>query len=170
MNGLVLVNFILIIIVLAGMIVLYRRQERLEKRIQNNEEINQQFTGQMEEFLAEIQDENERFIREFSKLIEQRTDSLPRENMDTHESFQLKPNEINDEISSENKTIETSPENGESVIEHHQQDVDQIAAYLQEGYTVEEIAKILNRGKTEIELLVKFTPALMNIYARNVQK
>lgn len=49
------------------------------------------------------------------------------------------------------------------VLTEHEMAIKQIKEPLKAGKTVEEIAKQLNRGKTEVELLIKFSPELQEL-------
>ncbi|MCU9612079.1 hypothetical protein OEV98_00720 [Caldibacillus lycopersici] len=53
--------------------------------------------------------------------------------------------------------------NDDNSFNKHDKDVNQIKNMLMDGLTIEEIAKAVNKGKTEIELLIRFTPALSTL-------
>ncbi|SRR5690606_11754459 len=175
MNGLLIINFILVIIALSGLLLLFLRQKQMDELKRQYEELNEKFVELMDEFLLEIREENERFIEDFTRLLEKENSSDKREKQET--SFEEKPF-LKDDPNPEEKTPldeEQVPATGKeekqkSSIENYQDDVEKIATYLKEGYSIAEIAKALDRGKTEIELLIKFTPALMNIHAKNVKE
>ncbi|MFS8651837.1 MAG: helix-turn-helix domain-containing protein [Caldibacillus sp.] len=175
MNGLLIINFILVIIALSGLLLLFLRQKQMDELKRQYEELNEKFVELMDEFLLEIREENERFIEDFTRLLEKENSSDKREKQET--SFEEKPflkDDPNPEekASPEDEQVPTTEKKDmqNSSFENFQDDVEKIATYLKEGYSIAEIAKALDRGKTEIELLIKFTPALMNIHAKNVQE
>lgn len=175
MNGLLIINLLLVLIALFGLTVLYRRQKRLTELKQAYEERNQELIEYMEAFLFELKEENETFIREFTELIENHP-GAEESKLPAKPDEQLVSGAVVDHLSGEEEREEAEADSPEVVgipnqsLHEHQQDVAEIATYLQKGYSPVEIAKTLNRGKTEIELLIKFTPALMNIYTKNVQE
>lgn len=57
--------------------------------------------------------------------------------------------------------------NKNKVLTEHEFEKEQIKELLKAGKTVEEVAKILDKGKTEIELIIKFSPELYKLQNLN---
>ncbi|TFB23185.1 hypothetical protein E3U55_05040 [Filobacillus milosensis] len=133
-------------------------ESHFNKRVQETEDL-------FSSYLLEIKDENKKFIDTISKINHQPSASrhkterskatietkveepIPFPNYETSEetskTFQPETIEVNDR--SEQPSIQT-----------------QIMHLYQNGYTIEEIAKRLNKGNTEIELIVKFNQKMYN--------
>lgn len=142
---LLIVSFLLHIVLLIAIYFLYQQVEQLRRH--KNEELE----SLLQNFLTEIREENERLqsrlqkqetakieknVESFDGNVEKRVKKIKnRENIYQINTPQIKADEKNDKI-------ETSLEA-------------KIFQLANEGMTVEEIAKKLNRGKTEIELMMK---------------
>ena len=89
MNGLLIINFILVIIALSGLLLLFLRQKQMDELKQQYEELNEKFVDLLDEFLLEIREENERFIEDFTRLLEEENSSDKRENKKPHSKKNL---------------------------------------------------------------------------------
>ncbi|AJD91025.1 hypothetical protein JMA_17080 [Jeotgalibacillus malaysiensis] len=122
---------------------LFLRQNRLiNKEVEHEKtlnEIEQTFTG----YLLEMKEENEQFLKQFEKIsnAEQETDKTP------------SPEPVVSLKTARNLATAAykKPEKKKTASTR-----DQAKQMVDEGYTIEEVAKELKKGKTEVELMLKF--------------
>ncbi|MCA1062398.1 hypothetical protein QTG56_18035 [Rossellomorea sp. AcN35-11] len=165
---LLFISFLLNVVSLLSIVILYVRQNRL----QSLELEQKKMIGEMEDvissYVIEMKEENDEFIRNFKKHAEsQMTVSelagdaeLPRPVhnhkpsgkafMHASKAYEQSKMGREGEMSEEMQTAETS----EDPVVH------KILLLKQEGLTIEEIAHSVGKGKTEIELLLKFRQML----------
>ncbi|MDZ5711747.1 hypothetical protein UFB30_05885 [Jeotgalibacillus sp. HH7-29] len=124
---------------------MFLRQNRLiSKEVQHEKtlnEIEQTFTG----YLLEMKDENEQFLKQFEKIsqtasIPAQPDDLPSESVMTVKTTR------NLAAAAYKKPQKNKPESISDRARH----------LAHQGYTVEEVARELKKGKTEVELMLKF--------------
>ncbi|WP_404409208.1 DUF6115 domain-containing protein [Jeotgalibacillus malaysiensis] len=124
---------------------LFLRQNRLiSKEVQHEKtlnEIEQTFTG----YLLEMKEENEQFLNQFEKLSKTKPDEEEAEKPPQEPVVSLKT--ARNLASAAYKKPQTSRQL--SVKE-------QAISMIDQGYSIEEIAKELKKGKTEVELMLKF--------------
>lgn len=124
---------------------LFLRQNRLiSKEVQHEKtlnEIEQTFTG----YLLEMKEENEQFLNQFEKISK----SKPAEEMSGKPSQEpvVSLNTARNLASAAYKKPQKS---------RRQSDNDQAKSMIDQGYSIEEVAKELKKGKTEVELMLKF--------------
>lgn len=167
MKTLIVINFVLLLCTVFLAIILIKKYNQLADLEEKYELMQREFAGQMEAFLLEIKEENEKFIQEFQQTIEERDVHHPASDARTDH-----PPVVDGQENAEEADVsgpETREDTPEPSFNKYEKDFQQVADYLTKGFSVPEIAKALNRGKTEIELLIKFNPTLMNIYSKNVQ-
>ncbi|TFE02784.1 hypothetical protein [Jeotgalibacillus salarius] len=124
---------------------LFMRQNRLiSKEVQHERtlnEIEQTFTG----YLLEMKEENEHFLKQFEKIS--KTTAKPADgDPDKTEEPGLTAKTTRNMATAAYKKPAGKPRSVS----------DQAKDLKSKGYTVEEIAKQLKKGKTEIELMLKF--------------
>ncbi|MBM7579884.1 hypothetical protein [Jeotgalibacillus terrae] len=125
---------------------LFMRQNRLiSKEVQHEKtlnEIEQTFTG----YLLEMKDENEAFLKQFEKISQspEKTEIRPEPVKAEERALMVK--------TSRNlaKTAYKKPEPKQLTVSDRAKEMER------EGQSIEEIARTLNKGKTEIELMLKF--------------
>ncbi|EZP78065.1 hypothetical protein H839_04984 [Parageobacillus genomosp. 1] len=153
------ISFLLHALSLWIIILLYLRLAKvkeMEKQQQMTEEIEQTFSA----YLLEWKEENERFLTELAAILpnRSRTDHLPKDSAE--------PQAEGNETTAPNEETEPLPsyfpniDEIKDIVDIRQQPAssaaDRVWQLYGQGKTVEEIAKILNKGKTEVELLLKF--------------
>jgi hypothetical protein len=157
------ISFLLHALSLWIIILLYLRfakvKEMEKQQQQMAEEIEQTFSA----YLLEWKEENERFLTELAAILQNlsRPDhSPPKDSAKTRE-------EVSEtEAPSEETETEALPsyfpniDGIRDIVDIRQQpdssDASRVWQLYEQGKTVEEIAKFLNKGKTEVELLLKF--------------
>ncbi|WP_203362330.1 hypothetical protein [Bacillus sp. REN10] len=147
----ILISFILNAVALFAIILLFLRQNRLFELKQQQQRISQEMEEMMDAYLLEMKEENEKFIEQLSK------NSTPLEK----ESPLVKEQEIlipNLQRARAVKGYKTTNATNETVIAPKENTPkDEVTVLYEQGYSVEEIARKLNKGKTEVELALKFS-------------
>lgn len=145
---LLIISFLIHILTIIFLFQLLKRYSQL--KVQNTDEIEQLLST----YLAEIKSENDRLQKQFShhndkqtsKIIDE-TKRIKRNGVNTYPSTEpsiAKQSDINELIQNKNTpdVIETSIE--AKALQLHN-----------EGYSITEIAQKLNRGKTEVSLIIE---------------
>ncbi|MDX8046965.1 hypothetical protein SH601_13305 [Gracilibacillus sp. S3-1-1] len=154
---LLMISFIIHIITF---VIIRQMKVNHDKTRVNDSDINEQIKN-MEDtlavYLVELKEENANFVKQIEQL-QQRKNEANSTNNEQKQSFVEKtsPQPISEtpDKSTNNFQPITDVENVEDVVE---KSTTATALHLQEqGYTLEEIAKKLDKGKTEIALLLKF--------------
>ncbi|CAI9390872.1 hypothetical protein ACTQ5K_07075 [Niallia sp. Sow4_A1] len=181
-NFLLFLSITLNLIAILSIVILYLRQNRFvdiekeqKKNIEEMEEI-------ISTFISEIKEDNEQFIEKLysfqPKVIQQ--EKREEKEMDDATNVDFKPKELKGNKAMLNVYKNTSPspserennkedrlekEDMEELLnlilppekEKKEKSIAELASEMQaEGKSIEEIAKTLNKGKTEMELLLKF--------------
>jgi HSP90 family molecular chaperone len=166
---LLVISFTLHIISFFFIILLYLKLSKVRevetKQSQMMKEMEQAVTA----YLLEFKEENEKFLDKLTKAMNHRelrdgkakrkTANTDDEKEDMLPIYMPKLEEIKDQvdISSVHKKNEQAERNNNADIKKEMQSIMQQALQLhKEGKSIEEIARILEKGKTEIELLLKF--------------
>jgi hypothetical protein len=170
-----IISFLLNIISLLAIIILYTRQNRfidLEKR-------QGKMLREMEEtistYLIEMKEENDAFISSLHKSKNEHSD--PKNNTKLQQKSASSKNEVEELGSPANKrlnaykaykkpaaSVQSNDDGGgwsplvpdESMVNEEKSLVNKVIDLQQKGLSIEEIAKSMGKGKTEIELLLKF--------------
>lgn len=168
-----IVNFTLIIIVFFLIILLYLRQSRLLNMENDRASTIKEMEDLLTAYIIEMKDENEKFLKQMN--IRDRAKPKKEEKSSTtliHEKKNASPQSSSIDLFvgeenplhllpkyEENKQDVSNKKEELSVIDE-EETIDSIvnkAMKLQnQGLSINEIAKRLNKGKTEIELLLKF--------------
>ena len=136
-----------------AVVVLYQRQNRFIEIERNQRKIQEESEEMLAAFLLELKEENKSFITQFQHS--------PKSNKQS-DDMQNEPNAIVEQESP--ITAETYSrmlaaevyENKQSEVETPKTFTQQVEDLSQKGLTSSEIAKQLKKGKTEVELLLKF--------------
>jgi hypothetical protein len=177
-------SIILNIIALLAIVILYLRQNRFLAAEKKQQQLMEEMENLFSAYLIEIKEENDRFIAGINRVPIQsdlfkkerdihqdnekasgEQDVPPDENdqetvsrgvygrmhaAKTYQAAMSKSKASETELSEAEETVKDNmPENKETIMQ-------QISYLKGEGLTVDEIAKKLNKGKTEIELFMKF--------------
>lgn len=166
------ISIIINIVSIFAIIILYIRQNRLMHVEQDQKKVLQEMEEMFSTYLIEIRDENEEFIKKVQSIYHSKMEI--KENVEADKSYQDKissQNEQKNEVpalqtfmrSRAEKTYQSAMTQND-IQDAENQSIDfatlplEKQAYLleKEGMTIEQIAKELHKGKTEIELLLKF--------------
>jgi len=153
-----IVSFLLHILLLITVFYLYQHIQSLK----NNQ--TSEVEHMLNNFLQQLKLENE----ELEKKIHQANITPDeKQKLRKHINEEARETKETNEMSESHKTIETNESSYEFPPIHMEEpNVDQVETSLhsqvfhlhKKGLTIEEIAKKLNRGKTEIELIIKLNP------------
>ncbi|WP_027408712.1 hypothetical protein [Anoxybacteroides tepidamans] len=158
------VSFVLHALSLFIIILLYLQLSKVKEVERRQSQLSQEMEQTISAYLLEWKEENERFLQALSKKMDNgsekkdvdRSPSIKNRSEKRNETEWLPPMEsieqMKDEVeiraAKQTKSVSTPPP--PMSLE------EQAIALQKEGKTIEEIAKLLNKGKTEIELLLKF--------------
>ena len=184
-RGIILITFLLILSITLNMlafffiVLLYIRQNRFVHIEKQQRQVTEQMEEVISAFIAEVKEENDQFIAKFQKIEEQQAKANQVEKQKGI-SYQM-PSEKNrgnipkallnkQMVRAYQSTAKTKQQPEEKITENlldvveaaeakeekEKTLLDQAVELQKQGKKLEEIAKILNKGKTEIELLLKF--------------
>ena len=167
---LIFISIMMNIIALLGLVLLYSRQNRLAETEKRQEQTLRESEQMIAAYLLEIKEENSRLIEHLARkgLAGDRRPSatgVPKEELRVQGYEELlaaksygaaseKPPYTDEDLPLPESALRQADE-----LELEQEPpslVEQVKALYNKGHTIDEIAKILHKGKTEIELLVKF--------------
>ncbi|MED1202048.1 hypothetical protein [Heyndrickxia acidicola] len=177
-------SIVLNIIALLAIVILYLRQNRFLAAEKKQQQLMEEMENLFSAYIIEIKEENDRFIAGLNKAPIQpvplkkeagvhKDEENPLSELDMH-VYEKEAEGVSRAIYGRmhaSKTYQTSMtrnalseselnDTGEtmklSLPNHNDTIIMQIYSMQDEGFTVDEIAKKLNKGKTEIELFMKF--------------
>ncbi|MCM3441072.1 hypothetical protein [Metabacillus halosaccharovorans] len=169
---LLLLSLLLHVVAFYFIIVLYMKYSNMKNLSDTQRQILEETENSMTSFLIDMKDENEKLIKSLLRSSNERVpDRMKEEAIELNQNSYL---ETEQKPKAPNKTelevnLKELPEHlsgiddMEDIVEitHTPNknkppfEIEAINLYKQ-GYTVEQIAKRLNKGKTEVELLLKF--------------
>jgi len=169
---LLLLSLLLHVVAFYFIIVLYVKYSNMKNLSDTQRQILEETENSMTSFLIDMKDENEKFINTLLRSSNERVSNPINEdsielNQDSYSEREQKPkvpNKTEIEVSSNELPGHLSGiDDMEDIVEITQTsnknklpfEIEALNLYKQ-GYTVEQIAKRLNKGKTEVELLLKF--------------
>lgn len=178
MTGILLfLLFMLNMLTILAVILLYKRQNRLLE-MENSERDNKEETAEIfSAFLLELKEENEQFISKVSQLKGNEGLRQTEEKMEKHNPNDDQQVDITQELPITSKAYsellayqsygknvdsELPPSKAGNEIKKELSLNEQVTRLNEEGFTIEEIAKTLHKGKTEIELMLKFSRSSQN--------
>lgn len=156
------------------------RQNRLLELERKQQQLKQEYEEMLTAFLLELEEENEKFLLSLTKKTQEQTKSEEKDDLNIEQQgnptkeiqyeqeFDLNPLEFNRmqaTIAYKNTQRKNIEENTDVHVEneeiHHGKEKEKnlsniVSELLEKGLSVEEIAKQLQKGKTEIELLQRF--------------
>ncbi|WAA10740.1 hypothetical protein [Fervidibacillus albus] len=171
MDFIIVINFILVIFAFFLIILLFLRQNRYNDLEKKFDQLNGVLEETVASFLVEMKDENDKFLEKLRRLKEEGEQGNPLHEIVKNERPQnkRKPEEMKEDVhrqhtvSEQPSPIHPIENKTEMPVNEHDRLIEKVKKLLQKGYTPEQIAKKLNKGKTEIDLLIKFTPSLLKI-------
>ncbi|MFJ5963364.1 MULTISPECIES: Swarming motility protein SwrB [unclassified Bacillus (in: firmicutes)] len=176
-----LISFMLHAALIYFVIILYTRMNSLKATEQKQREILEETENTLAAFLMEVKEENDKLSKVAASSPDSFAEELktdlqtPKQPQPQTESQQLKESEdpVPEHLSALLDVVEVQEEKvnepvlgkeaastTSSVDEKEEAFQDQVKALYDRGITIEEIAKQLKTGKTEIELLLKFSGKL----------
>lgn len=185
MEFLVVINLILVIFAFLLIILLYMRQNRYSELERKYEQLNKELEETVASFILAMKEENERFLDRWQHLNEEKGGGSDNFKDIAEENVRLsdetnycerpgerlqdgKPESERDSNSGNDSSSGKDPNDKNVVtdrnafpLNEHERLLGQVKELMEKGFDPPEIAKQLNRGKTEIELLIKFTPTLL---------
>lgn len=186
------INLILTVVLIFAVLLLFLRQNRLIELEKKYDKLNRDLENSIAAFLIEIREENEEFLKKFKETMEQKSYSennitLDKEIFETAPKIKKSKEPEDDQgeivLSSEKiveNNIEEQPfeerrtqadkESANAALLNHEDLKRKVKTLLESGFSIEEIAKHLDRGKTEISLLIKFDPELLSIEKNQIKK
>lgn len=164
-----LLSIILNIITIFAVIILFSRQNRLLTMDHSQKQVMKEMEDIFTAHIEELKEENEQFISKFKSVqIKQKKDGAIEKTTNNHQAIDKRTNEVNEVISNNYnrmyaaKSYQNTAGTNTNLIKNEQDGtnsetlIDKIISLQETGLTNDEIAKKLNKGKTEIDLMVKF--------------
>ncbi|MBA2174083.1 coupling factor for flagellin transcription and translation [Halobacillus locisalis] len=148
---LLIISFILDGILLIGLFILSTRIKKTEELELRQKEIASEIEGMFSSYLMEIKEENNRmgeWVRGDNHQME------PHRKAETKVEQDKPP--VAKQSEPQNREVYQPPLPEEKATTYQPSVQSQILELRKNGYSLDEIAKRLDRGKTEIELLLKF--------------
>jgi hypothetical protein len=157
---LLIIGIVTQVIMFSWIIVLHMKINKLRYIEKESEKLQQGTEDILMSFMLEIKEENEKFLKKVKNLSTMEYKEEKKEILAKHESSIDVKEETIEYKEFLPRFEESLPLPIEELVDQEEQTLENIAKeaerLLQEGHRIEEIAKRLNKGKTEIELLVKF--------------
>ncbi|MGM7720395.1 Swarming motility protein SwrB [Metabacillus sp. Hm71] len=155
-----IISLLLHIVSFYFIIVLFTKYSTIKDLANTQKKLLEETEEAMTGFLIEIKDENERLLSELKQqekltVSEERVEVSSKKLLEHGTEMDKTQKELPEYLNSVNKIediIELSHFSQEKSLPFEMEAIN----LYEKGYTLEQIAKKLNRGKTEIELLLKF--------------
>ncbi|KGX93147.1 hypothetical protein N781_12075 [Pontibacillus halophilus JSM 076056 = DSM 19796] len=148
----VVVSIIVHAITLLSLVVLSLRVSKTKELELRQEQVARQVEETMSAYLLDLKEENERLLNMLSG--NGYNDNASGDTSSSNKGVDLQVNDSNKEV------VEAYsppiPQPAEDVDTYIPSQDSQVLALASEGYSVEEIARTLNKGKVEVELILKF--------------
>ena len=148
----IIILFLLNFITIFAVILLYMRQNRLIELEKQQHKNNEKSAELLSSFLYEIKEENERFMEKIATkdITEQDVTNVVNTEQEKTTTF----DHVEDDASTENVLADLFVY--DQIEAQEEPFVQQVKKLQNQGLSIEQIAKKLNKGKTEIDLLLKF--------------
>ncbi|GLH63227.1 hypothetical protein [Parageobacillus sp. G301] len=149
---LLVVSFILHALSLFVIILLYLQLSRVKETEKRQQQMAEEMEQTFSAYLLEWKEENERFLKELSDVLTNRTKADRKQSPSKANATSTKEEALPDyfpNVDDVKDIVDIRHQAMPSLVEEAWQ-------LFEQGKTIEEIAKILKKGKTEIELLLKF--------------
>lgn len=155
----ILISLLLHIITIFGLLIVYQRFQGLHSQESPAEH---QLQKQLQSYLQQIERENEAYYRKMVQYINEREQNwmakLKSNQPASSPSFSSPTNQENAFDKEQAIKEEEVPSPQPALKQHTPEEVEQVLALLKQGYSHQEIARRLQRGVGEIQLMV-------NLYA-----
>ncbi|MES1043081.1 hypothetical protein MHI39_15940 [Heyndrickxia sp. FSL K6-6286] len=173
-NMMLFFSIILNIITIFAVIILYLRQNRITALDHTQKHAMKEMEDLFSAYIEELKEENNQFIDNIKHLQENQSQKEKTEVNEVNESFNIENSEEQQKI--DNQVITPHSYKHMTAVKSYQNKVEpssivtnleaketepktiqeRVVSLKKEGLTNEEIAKKLNKGITEIELMLKF--------------
>jgi hypothetical protein len=155
------ISFALHILAFFLIILLYLKLSKVKEVETRQSRVMKDMENAVAAYLLELREENEKFIQKLSTLltsIEKDQNEIPKHNESELPPYLPKIENIQDQIdiTSSNEKNNHPEREQDSNMEEMSLMMQQALQLHKQGKSIEEIARILEKGKTEIELLLKF--------------
>ncbi|WP_442599525.1 hypothetical protein [Neobacillus sp. D3-1R] len=181
----IVISLILNFVALFGIIILYLRQNRLFELEKKQDKVVKEMEEVISSYLLEIREDNEEFLEKIKDMNQIRNDYkyipnqikeenvypspeilVPKQSAEKMNELPIKPVQVvrsqvvnaykKGHQIAEREKMEKSEKQNEENSSHNRTILEDIIILQKQGFSEEEIAKKLNKGKTEIQLLLKF--------------
>ncbi|MGM0863519.1 MAG: DUF6115 domain-containing protein [Bacillota bacterium] len=166
---LLFISFLLNIASLLAIVILYSRQNRFLNMEKEQEKMIMELEEVISTYLIEMKEENEEFIRTFNQHANNQTRITDKTDGEKVNSTPLQTNSNwsgagykqaskayqqtqTTQMGADEKKLEVKP----TVKTNEDPLIQQVLSLKKEGKDIEEIAQTVGKGKTEIELMLKF--------------
>jgi DNA-directed RNA polymerase specialized sigma54-like protein len=149
---LLVISFILHALSLFVIILLYLQLSKVKETEKHQQQMAEEMEQTFSAYLLEWKEENERFLKELSDMLTNRTKADRKQSPSKANATSTKEEALPDyfpNVDDVKDIVDIRHQAMPSLVEEAWQ-------LFEQGKTIEEIAKILKKGKTEIELLLKF--------------
>ncbi|PDM41290.1 hypothetical protein CN643_13285 [Parageobacillus yumthangensis] len=149
---LLVVSFILHALSLFVIILLYLQLSKVKETEKRQQQMAEEMEQTFSAYLLEWKEENERFLKELSDMLTNRTKADRKQSPPKADATSTKEEALPNyfpNVDDVKDIVDIRHQAMPSLVEEAWQ-------LFEQGKTIEEIAKILKKGKTEIELLLKF--------------
>ncbi len=166
---LLFLSFLLNIISLLSIIILYSRQNRFVHMEKEQKKMISEMEDVISAYLLEMKEENDEFIRTFKTKVQDETEGFVQTNemtQDKGHASDVRPKrtgaayKLASKAYQKTNDIISEPIHPNEEMKKIQPDNDpliqQVILLKEKGMPIEEIAKTVGKGQTEIELLLKF--------------
>ncbi|MBS4194010.1 DUF6115 domain-containing protein [Lederbergia citri] len=154
---LIFILFMLNIFLIFAVVLLYQRQNRFKEMEENQRKIQQESEEMLSAFLFELKEENQSFISKFQQ-DKMQTNQV---NIQNEESREIVKQEEPLTAETYSRMLASEAYQNSNKKMSVQEDIEktfaeQVEMLAQQGLSSSEIARQLKKGKTEVELLLKF--------------
>ncbi|WP_143415839.1 hypothetical protein [Geobacillus sp. E263] len=149
---LLVVSFILHALSLFVIILLYLQLSKVKETEKRQQQMAEEMEQTFSAYLLEWKEENERFLKELTDMLTNRTKDDRKQSSSKADATSTKEEALPNyfpNVDDVKDIVDIRHQAMPSLVEEAWQ-------LFEQGKTIEEIAKILKKGKTEIELLLKF--------------
>ncbi|WMT17963.1 hypothetical protein [Parageobacillus toebii] len=149
---LLVVSFILHALSLFVIILLYLQLSKVKETEKRQQQMAEEMEQTFSAYLLEWKEENERFLKELTDMLTNRTKADRKQSPSKADATSTKEEALPNyfpNVDDVKDIVDIRHQAMPSLVEEAWQ-------LFEQGKTIEEIAKILKKGKTEIELLLKF--------------
>ncbi|WP_044337377.1 DUF6115 domain-containing protein [Rossellomorea aquimaris] len=165
---LLFISFLLNIVSLLAIVILYSRQNRFLNMEKDHKKMISELEAVISTYLMEMKEENEEFLRTFTNHANSQTQISDKPSDENINSSPLQTNpkwtgagykqasKAYQQKTTPRGTDEKKLEMKPTVRTNEDPFTQQVLSLKREGLTIEEIAQTVGKGKTEIELLLKF--------------